>query len=468
MFGLMQPPNSCSTKKTDLNYLYHRRHYCGTCKAIGQNYNQQSRLMLNFDTVFLSELLSRIEQEDLNQWDENLQVVNTCFSMPSEKIPFSLEYAASASVLLGVLKIEDNLEDEHRFRWKVAKRVYSSPFQKAIGQFEEWGIDTIYIQDWIEEQNKREGQASVHNTIEASLAYYAEATAKITAYIFQQAGLLLKHKTDLYELGYSFGQLMYVLDAFEDYEQDLFKGRFNPLAQPSGKPLSLNSTQLEQVRSIIISIESKIHDSIQELSLSPSEKDVYISRLSSNLALRLYKERVIPKTITEKISLRWTEAKAFAKQITCQPNSWLRQLNYYVIVLAVFVNPQTKTYLPAEGKLQVAGWALFITTILAGIGITGVIRRNRKEQRSKKRKERSFKRFKRRLKRLFSRKGDCWGSCCSGCCDGCCSDCCSDCCSSCCEWLCNEDNLWITILVIIISALIVTAVCLILFFLGII
>lgn len=49
--------------------------------------------------------------------------------------------------MLGVLKIEDNLQDEHRFRGKLAKRVYAAPFEKAIGQFEGWGIDTIYIQD---------------------------------------------------------------------------------------------------------------------------------------------------------------------------------------------------------------------------------------------------------------------------------------------------------------------------------
>lgn len=466
MFGLMQPPNSCSTKKTDVDYLYHRRHYCGTCKAIGQNYNQQSRLMLNFDTVFLSELLSRIEQEDTNQWDKNLQVVNTCFSMPTEKIPFSLEYAASASVLLGVLKIEDNLEDAPHFRWKLAKRVYATPFQKAIEQFEAWGIDTIYIQDWIQEQNKREQQSSLLNKIEDSLDYYAEATAEITAYIFQQAGLLLKHKTNLYQLGYSFGRLMYILDAFEDYEQDLFKGQFNPLAQPFRKSASLSTLQLEQVRSILLNIEIEIQDSIQELGISTNEKELYKSRLSSNLALRLYKERIIPKTIKEQISLRWTEAKTFAKQITCQPNTWLRQLNYYVIVLAVFVNPQTKTYLPSEGKLQVAGWALLVTTILAGIGITGVIRRNRKEQRAQRRKERRFKRFKRSVKRLFSRKGDCWGDCCSGCCEGCWENCCSNCCSDCCEWMCEKENAWIVILIIVICFAVLALVFLILFLLG--
>jgi hypothetical protein len=218
------------------------------------------------------------------------------------------------------------------------------------------------------------------------LDYYAKTTAKITAYIFQQGGLRLNHKTDLYQLGYSFGRLMYVLGAFEDYEEDIFKHQFNPLAQCFGKAASLDELQLEAIRSII-NTETEIHKSIQTLSIDSSAKDIYSIRLSSNLALRLYKDRVISKTIKEKISLRWAEAKSFAKQITCQPNIWVRQLNYYVIVLAVFINPQTKTYLPTEGKLQVAGWALFLTTVLAGIGITGVIRRNKKEQKAQKRKE---------------------------------------------------------------------------------
>lgn len=454
----MQPQNSCSSKKNDLDYLYHRRHYCGTCKAIGQNYNQQSRLMLNFDTVFLSELLSQIEKEDLNEWEENLQAVNTCFSMPVDQLPFSLEYAAAGSVLFGVLKIEDNLQDEHRLRWKLAKRVYAASFEKAIGQFEDWGIDTIYIQDWIEQQNEREQQKSTHKSIEASLVYYAEATAQITAYIFQQGGLRLNHKTDLYQLGYSFGRLMYILDAFEDYEEDIFKHQFNPLVQCFGKAASLDTWQLEEVRSIIINTETEIQHSIQGLSIGSSAKDIYIRRLGSNLALRLYKDRVVPKTIKEKISLRWAEAKSFAKQITCQPNTWLRQLNYYVIVLAVFINPQTKTYLPTEGKLQVAGWALFLTAVLAGIGITGVIRRNRKEQRAQKRKERGFKRFKRRLKNIFSRK--------NGCCSDCLSSCCSDCCSSCCDWMCREENLLVSVLIIVGIIFIVTIILVILFFLG--
>jgi hypothetical protein len=470
MFGLMRPQNSCSTRKNDVDYLYHRRHYCGTCKAIGQNYNQQSRLMLNFDTVFLSELLSQLESEDLNQWDENLQAVNTCFSMPTEKIPFSLEYAASASVLLGVLKIEDNIQDEHQFQWKLAKRVYASPFQKAIGQFEEWGIDTIYIQDWIQQQNEREQELSIHKNIEDSLVYYAEATAKTTAYIFQQGGLLLNQKADLYQLGYSFGQLMYVLDAFEDYEQDVFSGQFNPLVEPVGKLSSLNGLQLEQVRSILLHIESEIHKSIDALSIGLIEKDIYKSRLSANLALRLYKERVIPKTIKERIHLRWIEAKRFAKQITCQPNSWLRQLNYYVIVLAVFINPQTKTYLPTEGKLQVAGWALFITTVLAGIGITGVIRRNRKEKKAQKRKERRLKRFRRRLKKLFSRQDDCCGDCCSDCCSNCWEDCCSECCSNCCsgfcDFMCQKENLFITLIIIVCTLVLAALIILLLFLLG--
>ncbi|WP_156039818.1 DUF5685 family protein [Aureispira sp. CCB-QB1] len=465
MFGLMHPQNTCSTKKNNSNYLYHRRHYCGTCKAIGKNYNQQSRLMLNWDTVFLSELLSQLEHENFKSWSDRLKTVNTCFSIPKEKLPFSLEYAATVSVLLGTLKINDNNQDEPALKWKFAQCLYTSSQKKVLLQFEHWGIDTIYIQSIIQQQYQRERKKIQFKHLHSCLNYYAEATAKITAYLFQQGGLRLQQKTDLYQLGYSFGQLIYILDAFEDYEKDVFKDQFNPLIKYFGSFNQLDESNLESVRSILLDIQAEIDTHLQQLSITAEAISIYKDRLASNLALRLYQERRIPKTINDQIALRWNEAKIFANQITCQPKTWLRQLNYYVIVLAVFANPQTKTYLPQEGKLQIVGWTLLMTTILASIGIAGVVRRDRKKQKDQKRKEKRIKRLKRKIKNLF-RKKDCWSDCCSNCCNQCCSDSCSNCCGDCCEWMCQEDNLMITVILLISIVAITTIIILILFFLG--
>ena len=89
MFGLMRGPKGCATdEQTKQQYKYHRKHYCGTCKVMGVEYNQTSRLLLNFDTVFLAELLSLLDNEDTDVWEDSLQKVNLCWAMPKKEMPF--------------------------------------------------------------------------------------------------------------------------------------------------------------------------------------------------------------------------------------------------------------------------------------------------------------------------------------------------------------------------------------------
>ena len=83
MFGLMKPENACSHKHTD-DYRYHRMHYCGTCKTLGQEYGHQTRMILNFDTVFLAEILSHLSNEKLEEWQDSFQAINRCFTMPDK------------------------------------------------------------------------------------------------------------------------------------------------------------------------------------------------------------------------------------------------------------------------------------------------------------------------------------------------------------------------------------------------
>ena len=458
----MRPQSSCSTKTTDTNFQYHRMHYCGTCKAIGKQFDQRSRMMLNYDTVFLSEILSQLNKEKLHSWDKNLQRVNTCFSMPqSENLPFSLSYSATASVLLAELKIDDNIKDGNRGAWKLLRGFYSKAFKKASFHFKELGIDLSPVYKWIKEQAIREKSKKKFNTVESCLDYYSEATAEITATIFDEGGKRIEQPVKLHKLGHHFGRLMYTLDAFEDYEQDIYKGQFNPLALYWGNSRSLDEDQQEQIRAIIIELQQKVTESIYESALEESIQKIYCARLESNLAMRIYRDRVIPSTIKERIFTRWEKAKEFAGQVTCTPSTWLRQMNYYMIVLAVFISPQTSEYLPQEGKMEVFKWSVFITSILAGIGIAGVIRRNsKKERRREKRKKKSIKRYMRKLKNIFFRRN----SCCTGCMDACCSGCCE----SCCESICESDKPWFWLFMLLVIILITALVLLILFLAGVI
>lgn len=457
MFGLMRPSACCSDLEKNDAYSYHRKHYCGTCKVIGKEFGHRSRLMLNFDTVFLAELLSMLGGEDLTHWENHLQSVNTCFSMPEhEVLPFSLRYAAIASVLLGELKVDDQIKDSKGWNWKLARRFYSKAFEKAANQLRDWGIDTTIIYSMVAEQDLRESSKLCPQRLEDCLDYYAEATAKITGTIFQGGS-----SVDLYNLGYEFGRLIYILDAYQDYEKDVFKGNFNPLAVYFGGQGQLNESQLEEIRQLMMNTEKQIRSHLEELPLTAAQKELYESRLVSNLALQLYREREKPVTVKEILQQRWDFAKDFANQVLCPSPGWWRQLNYYVLVFAVFVSPQTAEYLPAEGKMEVLKWGALITAALASIGLVRVLRNNPKKESKKERKRfRRFKAFLEAVRNILFRRNTCL--------DSCCSSCCESACSGCCQRICESDNPWFWILILLAIILTAGLVVLILFLAGVI
>lgn len=475
MFGLMRPKRQCSnSSQLDSSYLLHRQHYCGTCKVIGKTFGHKSRLMLNFDTVFLAELLSELANESTQGWENPLQSINTCFTMPQEgTFPFALEYAAHSSALLGALKVDDNIKDSGKFYWRVIRQAYQSTFRKTYKQFSVWGLDTAAIEGLILEQVHLEREKAVFSdSMEAHLLHYAHPTAQITSALFVLGGQLLEKNTDLQALGLAFGQLMYIIDAFEDYEQDVFKGEFNPLALYEHHPPTLSSSILEEVRQLLLQLEHTIIIQIQQLPITDEAKERFIARLSSNLALRLYRERVVPKTRKEHLALRWKKAKATASQLTCQPTGWAKQMNFYMIAVAVFINPEAQTYLPEEGKWEIFQWGLVVTTLLATLGLVPIVRKNRKQKRKERRERRHQRRLQRRVQKQapFGIYNSCWGDCCSGCCQACAdSGCCESCCESCCEETCNgEDNNYLILLLIFLGiALLVGLVILILFLAGV-
>lgn len=460
MFGLMRPEKSCSQQHEHSTYHHHRQHYCGTCKAIGQQYGHKSRLLLNFDSVFLAELMSDLYKTNTKDWETALQSTNTCFTMPeASTLPFELAYPATASVLLGTLKIDDQIKDKQQFSWKVAKRFYSSAFRNAIEQFQTWGIATDSIYNLVDQQIAREASSPCFEQLEDCLSYYAAPTVEITSFIFAQAGRNLSNNpAHLAHVGQLFGQLVYILDAFEDYEKDIFNQEFNPLAVFFDGNRSLNHHQLEAVRSILLSLQAELCTAFDLLPITDERKSIYRARLQSNIALRIYKERVIPQTFLERLQQRWDFAKSFATQVNCLP---VRQLSYYVLVWAVFISPQTTEYLPQEGKLEMLQWTTLITAILGSLGIIGVIRKkSRKERRKEKRQRRRFRRFATKLKNILFRKDSCWSECCS--------DCCSGCCENFCDSVCESENPWFWVLIFLAGVLLAGLVLLILFLVGVI
>lgn len=366
MFGLIRPQKCCSASKT-ASYKYHRMHYCGTCKTIGQSYGHSARLALNYDIVFLSELLSELLKEDLATWQTGYQAINKCFTMPQrhEQIPFSLEYAADVNILLAALKIDDHVKDKKKWSWKLVRLFYNRKFKKAFKKIEKTGIQAFEIWQWIDLQAKRElNSSSNFGSLEKHLQYFAEPTAQITSLIFEKGGQNLSKELQelLQKIGYQFGQLNYILDAFEDLEQDIFEREFNPLIQWFDAKQTLKEVEFEQVRQLLLQLQENFSKNLQQLPILNAER--YLSYLNANLALRLYKKRLIPKTLKEKFQQRLSKAKEIASEALCNQHHWFVPIQHLFISFSIFLVPAVAAKMPLENENIKWDWRTFFANIL--------------------------------------------------------------------------------------------------------
>lgn len=467
MFGLMRPERKCSDK-TSNDYRYHRMHYCGTCKTLGRQYGQRTRTLLNFDTVFFAEILSHLSKENLAGWQDAYQAINQCFKIPApeETLPISLEYAAATNVLLGELKLDDHSKDLPGMKWTFARRLFSKSFRKARRQFEDWGIDTRLFWQWIKKQEVLEGTVkSDFPTLENLLAYYAEPTAQMTALIFENGATTIgqqEYSAAMHQLGYQFGRLIYILDAFEDIEKDIFRRQFNPLVRFYNTEETLRENQLEEVRQVILAAQQVVAEQLEKLPFTPEITEQYSVRLYSNIIQRIYKERVVPKNTASQIRVYWQSAMDMAGQTFRLTTTWARTANYYLVSLVLFVFPAGVEQMTHSNQGEVYKWTAVFSTVLAAIGLGKYAiarRKKRKAKRNERRAKRKIRRAKRkvffllRLKNLFAKKLDCWSDCCSSCCESCFQEFCDICCNE--IWASiGEGKLWPWALLFGICALI--------------
>lgn len=267
---------------------WYRLHYCGLCKTIGQKYDQKSRLLLNYDAVFLAEVLTHLASDTPEQWDAKIRGYQ-CFSIPhAGKIPVSLDYAADINMLLAQLRIQDNKTDDLEILWSSIEKLFCKPFQKIQPLLQKWDVELQILQHWLAENQTRE-QSSVPSNIQdwqSALSYYSSPTAKLTGYFLGLGAEAVgkpEAKDGLYRLGYHFGELIYSLDAVKDLSEDLRLGQFNPLSDYFG----FNRSEEEMVAStqdFLWELAAGIEQDIQELPLPEATQKSLQGRLALNLS----------------------------------------------------------------------------------------------------------------------------------------------------------------------------------------
>ncbi len=283
--------------------------YCGTCKTMGAVYGQRTRLLLSHDTAFLAEVL--LEAAGVPLSGAAYRSFN-CLALPrkTDDIPVALRYAAAVTVALAYFRIADHRRDagkrSRKLRWSLAHHALSRQYRRAAEHLRSLGFPLDEMCAILATQPEREADAR-------SLAHVAEPTMLATAMVFSH-GVRLAERADRIEtawrLGYRFGELIYLLDAFEDREQDARTGDFNPLLAFADRYPDTVSARAEILAIVAL--------------LQADTTPVHAARLRINVEERLgLRPRILYAPCRQSLRNRAHEALAFARSLRDRENPGL-------------------------------------------------------------------------------------------------------------------------------------------------
>ena len=212
MFGYVR------INKMDLTfreYEHYKAYYCGLCKYLKRNHTELSRMTINYDITFLIVLLSSIYQPSAQVFHEK------CIVDPVKKkkhiINEITEYAASMNILLAYYKLEDDVNDEGDIKSRLVRRAYRKSFKTAYDKYPQ---KADFIKACLGELRSLEEDQST--SIDQTSNCFARLLEEIFDYKDDE------YRDRLRKVGFNIGKYIYIMDAYEDLDEDLEKRRYNP------------------------------------------------------------------------------------------------------------------------------------------------------------------------------------------------------------------------------------------------
>ncbi len=252
MFGYIKPHSPELLVRED---TYYRGIYCGLCRAMGRCTGCASRLTLSYDFTALALIRLAVTAEPVAFKPRR------CAAHPLTKRSVAepcaaLDYCARTAAILGYHKLRDDIDDEQgakRLRARLALPALAAMRKKA---------------------HRDETLAPLDGEIEAALAALHVLETANTPSVDRPAdafGRLMRalasHGLDGIEarvagdIGHHLGRWLYVIDAIDDYADDVRLGRYNPIAAArGGEPLTdeVRSTYRDALTAELMGLESAL------------------------------------------------------------------------------------------------------------------------------------------------------------------------------------------------------------------
>ena len=242
MIGYMKPQRKKMPAEMRKTY---NEFYCGLCRCLKHEYGISSTIILNFEIVnmlILSESLKNEPFERINMTCSITPMIwrKMCINSPG------ISAAARLSVILAYLETNDNLIDSNKFRDKVFVKFMEPKLNKIKKDFcDEFDYIKKYYDDYmaLENMSKTDRDKITFDELVSSCGKIAGAMMDVIA--FSESS---PFRDQLRQIMNFWGEWVYLMDAVDDYDEDMKNGGFNPLFL-AGSPCNIEKR--------IIDIEEK-------------------------------------------------------------------------------------------------------------------------------------------------------------------------------------------------------------------
>lgn len=196
-------------------YLTYRSYYCGLCQTLKKQNGAASRLTLSYDMTFLTILLTGLYEPECRTYEKR------CMVHPLRKQTICVnevtKYAADMNLLLNYDKMLDDWQDER----KISRFLYSLLIKRRAKKvMQKYPDKASFIQHTLQELSAVE-EAGVQD-FDTAAGLFGKITEEIFAYRRDE------WEADLRYMGFYLGKFIYLMDAYEDLEDDIKKDCYNP------------------------------------------------------------------------------------------------------------------------------------------------------------------------------------------------------------------------------------------------
>lgn len=254
MFGYV---TICEPELKVKDWRKYRSYYCGLCQELKEDYGAAGQMTLTYDMTFVIVLLTSLYE------CESQVSAHRCKVHPVRKQQMirneMTRYGADMNILLTYYKLMDDWIDEKSVSSLIGNGFLKKKARQVIARYPR---QSKVIRRCL----KRLSQCEKENCtdLDKTAGCFGELMAELFVY-----------KQDVWEerlrkMGFYLGKFIYLMDAYEDLEEDLKKGHYNPL-----KKIHEQDDYEEQIKKILCMM---IADCCGEFERLPCLLDVDILR----------------------------------------------------------------------------------------------------------------------------------------------------------------------------------------------